>query len=158
MVLTNDKFVQKFVNLRRTNLDVFGGGEMFESTFFGDGGGWRFFDFSSLTFFDPSFSDKRTKKWLHLSHFTNRVDARRDSFSSPSFHSIKTYRQDFRHEYIHPHISDTERSLFLNHHYYHYHHLNQNEMRDVFYRSLERQWAKCLRMNTSEHSSVFLYC
>ncbi len=36
--------------------------KMSENTFLGDGGGWRFFIFSSFAFFDPSFSDKTTKK------------------------------------------------------------------------------------------------
>lgn len=45
-------------------------------TFFGDGGGGRVLAFSSLAFFEPSLSDKITKKWLHFSHFTNLVEAK----------------------------------------------------------------------------------
>jgi hypothetical protein len=46
-----------------------------KETFFGVGGGCRFLVLSSLTVFVGSFSDKTTKKWLHFSHLTNRVDA-----------------------------------------------------------------------------------
>ena len=49
--------------------------ELRKPTFFGEGGGCRFLFLSSFDFFAFSFSDKITKKWLHLSHLTNLDDA-----------------------------------------------------------------------------------
>lgn len=92
-------------------------------TFRGDGGGGRFFTFSSLTFFEPSFSERRTKKWLHLSHLTNRVDAKVNcSMDGEFMHTSSlfddTYKQDFQHAYKYHHILGREMLFFLNHHHY----------------------------------------
>jgi len=73
MFLTNDIFIKEFINLYNGSSRI--RKDFIEVTFFGDGGGWRFFVLSSLIFVNPSFSDKTTKKWLHFSHLTNLVAA-----------------------------------------------------------------------------------
>jgi hypothetical protein len=67
MFLTNNIFIKKFINLKNKKkppgfyfymIKIF----VKVKTFFGVGGGCRFFVLSSLILFIPSFSDKTTKK------------------------------------------------------------------------------------------------
>lgn len=79
LLLSNDIFIEKFVNLKRKKNEFCrNANEGKPVTFRGDGGGRRFFTLSSFVFFWFSFSERTTKKWLHLSHLTNLVDAKNE--------------------------------------------------------------------------------